>query len=435
MVLGIGSTTRLLGEAEVCSLCRAAIEPLATVGRTILAIVPDNTRSGPVDMMFRAIYDLVAPGAAAFDVLIALGTHRPLDQGEIYRRFSLTAEEHTSRYPKARFFNHAWQDPEQLAQVGTITAREFAELSDGMLCEEVPVTVNRMVLDHDLVIVVGPTFPHEVVGFSGGNKYFFPGVSGHQILDAFHWLGALVGSARIIGTKHTPVRAVVDRAAAMLGVDALCMSMVVRDHGLAGLFIGSPQEAWSAAADLSAQLHVVRVERPFRSVLSHVPEMYEDLWTGAKGMYKLEPVVADGGELTIYAPHITEVSTVHGRLIERIGYHVRDYFLAQPERFHDVPRGILAHSTHVKGMGSYVDGVENPRIRVVLATGIPEELCHRINLGYRDPATVRPPEWQNRESEGVLYVPRAGEVLYRLREDRSSGTVPEPPFLASCGAD
>ena len=81
--------------------------------------------------------------------------------------------------------------------------------------------------------------------------------------------------------------------------------------------------------------------------------MYDDLWTAAKGMYKMEPAIADGGEVIIYAPHVSEISYTHGRLIDEIGYHCRDYFLAQWDRFKHYPGGILAHSTHVKGLGTF----------------------------------------------------------------------------------
>jgi hypothetical protein len=88
----------------------------------------------------------------------------------------------------------------------------------------------------------------------------------------------------------------------------------------------------------------------------------------------------------------------------------------QWDRFKEYPWGVLAHSTHLRGIGTYENGVERPRIRVTLATGIPPERCARLCLGYRDPATIRPEEWANREAEGVLLVPYAGETLYRLRE-------------------
>jgi nickel-dependent lactate racemase len=283
--------------------------------------------------------------------------------------------------------------------------------------EQVTVTINALVFEYDVVIIIGPTFPHEVVGFSGGNKYLFPGISGQEIIDMFHWLGALITSPVIIGSKHTPVRRVVDRAAALLSVRRYCLSLVVKGEGLAGLYCGTPEEAWSAAADLSDRLHIVYKDAPFSRVLSCAPAMYDDLWVGAKCTYKLEPVVADGGEVVIYAPHIKEISVTHGELIAGIGYHVRDYFLKQMEHFRHVPRGVLAHSTHVKGVGMFENGLESPRITVVLATGIPEALCRAINLGYRDPQSINPDEWSDREGEGVFLVPKAGEILYRLKND------------------
>jgi hypothetical protein len=135
-------------------------------------------------------------------------------------------------------------------------------------------------------------------------------------------------------------------------------------------------------------------------------------------MYKLEPAIADGGEVVIYAPHISEVSYVHGHYLDQIGYHVRDYFTAQWDRFEHIPWGILAHSTHLRGEGTFVDGVEEPRIRVTLATAIPRERCEAIGLGYLDPSGVDVESWADREDEGVLLVRRAGEQLYRVKGER-----------------
>jgi len=71
-------------------------------------------------------------------------------------------------------------------------------------------------------------------------------------------------------------------------------------------------------------------------------------------------------------------------------------------------------SAHLRGVGSYENGVEKPRIQVTLATGILGERCQCINLGYLDPAVIDVGEWANREDEGVLLVSKAGEKLYRM---------------------
>jgi nickel-dependent lactate racemase len=258
-------------------------------------------------------------------------------------------------------------------------------------------------------------FPHEVVGFSGGNKYFFPGIAGPDIINFTHWLSALITSYHVIGIKDTPVRRVIDRAAALIPKSRHALCSVVTHEGVAGLWVGTPEDSWSAAADLSAQRHVIWKEHAFKQVLSVLPAMYDEIWVGSKGMYKTEPAIADGGEVIIYAPHVHEISRVHGKTIKQIGYHVRDYFLARWDEFKHLPWGVIAHSTHVKGSGTYEDGVERPRINVTLATGIPEDECRAVSLGYRDPRTIDPKSFADREHEGVLYVPKAGEYLYRLR--------------------
>ncbi len=404
-----------LGEDEVREIVAGALGAADIAGKRVLLIVPDSTRTAPVGLMFRVIHGLIGDAVRRLDVMIALGTHPPMSEEAILRRLEITPEERRGRYGAVRMLNHAWDDPGALTRLGTLSAGEIGELSGGLFEREVNVEINRAIFDYDLLIIVGPVFPHEVVGFSGGNKYLFPGISGPDILNFFHWLGAVITNPRIIGHKWTPVRRVVDRAAALVPVPTLAFCMTVHDHRLAGLYAGTPEDAWSRAADHSRRLHILEKPHPFHTVLSRAPLMYDDLWVGGKCMYKLEPVVADGGELIIYAPHIHEVSPVHGALIERIGYHTRDYFLRQWDRFKDEPWGTLAHSTHVRGIGTYEAGVERPRIRVTLATGIPEATCRRINLGYRDPDSIRVQNFEGREDQGVLYVPAAGEMLYRLQ--------------------
>lgn len=383
--------------------------------RKVLLIVPDGTRTAPVGLLFKTIHQQIAHATRNLDVLIALGTHQPMSEAAICDRLDITLEQRKTAYASVRFFNHAWNDPAALRNIGTIPAEEIRTLSNGLFAMDVPVEINKLVFEYDQVIIVGPVFPHEVVGFSGGNKYLFPGVGGPQILNFFHWLGAVVTNPMIIGNKWTPVRKVVDRAGAMVKVDKLCFCMVVDGKELAGLFAGTPEHAWDAASELSRQLHITYKDHPFHTILSCAPPMYDELWTGGKAMYKLEPVLADGGELIIYAPHITEICVTHGKVIEEVGYHCAEYFLKQWDKFKHYPWGVLAHSTHVYGIGTYENGVERPRAKVTLATGIPESICRKINLGYRDPNTIRPEDYAKREHEGVLLVPKAGEMLYHLK--------------------
>ena len=413
-----GSTTETLGREDVRALLDQAAEGWALDGKRLLVIIPDATRTIPMPLLFGLLYAALGERVARLDYLIALGTHQPMSAEAIDRFVGVSARERAERYPKVTIANHEWDRPEALTTVGTISRAETDQLTGGLLSDDVPVTLNRRILDYDALLICGPVFPHEVAGFSGGAKYLFPGIAGPDIINFTHWLGALVTTMRTIGVKDTPTRRIIHRAAELVPKPVYCAALVLREDRLHGLYIGNAVEAFEAAADLSVQLNILYKQHPFQSVVSMPAERYDDLWTAAKAMYKTEPVVADGGEVIIYAPHLNEVSYTHGELIDRIGYHVRDYFVKQWDRFKDVPGGTLAHSTHVKGAGTYdaATGIETPRIQVTLATGIPEEHCRRINLGYRDWRGINLDDWANREDEGYLLVPHAGEMLYRLRE-------------------
>nr|WP_221373968.1 lactate racemase domain-containing protein [Actinoplanes polyasparticus] len=409
----VGGPERVLGEAEVREFVAAQLAGLDLDGRSVCVLVPDATRTCPLPLLVGAVHQALHGRVSRLTVLIALGTHGAMSAEAL--------EAHVGVYPDTQVINHEWWDPSTFANLGTIPSARIEELSGGRMRGDVPVLLNRAVVEHDVAIVVGPVLPHEVVGMSGGNKYFFPGVAGQQIIDVSHWLGALITSAEIIGTTGlTPVRALINDGAALIPAETYAFSVVTaetdvgEESRLHSVSFGDCVASWASAAEISAATHVTYLERPVRRVLSIVPAMYDEIWTGAKGFYKVEPVVADGGEVILYAPHITEIATSHPQIHE-IGYHCRDYFVKQWERFEHIHWGVLAHSTHLRGAGSYdaETGVEQLRVRVTLATGIPEEVCRAVNLGYRDPATIDPAAFT--ADPDTMVVPRAGEVLFRLR--------------------
>ena len=416
MGVGKGFADRYLTHGETTQVVREGLGTLAVDGKRVLVIIPDGTRTMPMPLMYDLFEAHLASRVATLDYLVALGTHPIMNDGQLSKLVGRPVR--NGRCGKSHIFNHHWEDPQTFVTLGVIPAAEIGELTGGLLEQEVPVRLNKLVHDYEQLIICGPVFPHEVVGFSGGTKYFFPGIAGAEIINLTHWFGALMTSYKVIGSGYTPVRAIIDRAAGMIDTPTACFALVVTYEGTAGIYFGSPQDAWKSAAALSAQKDIIYVKKPYKRVLSVMPRLYDDIWTAAKGMYKTEPAVADGGEVVIFAPHITEISYTHGALIEEIGYHCRDYFLAQWDKFKGYPGGILAHSTHLKGLGTYdaLTNTETDRIQVTLSTAIPEERCRRVNLGYLDPSSIRLQEWEGREDEGVLVVSRAGEMPYRVED-------------------
>jgi nickel-dependent lactate racemase len=415
MVIGKGSPLSQLTNTEISKIVEESLNSTDLDGKQVLVLIPDGTRTMPMPLIFDLFEKYLGQRVSKLDYLVALGTHQPMTDSQLSQLIGRRVVK--GKVGTSNIFNHRWDQPSTFSQIGTIPASEISQISNGILEMDVPVRLNKMIEDYDHLMICGPVFPHEVVGFSGGNKYFFPGIAGAEIINFTHWLGALITNYEIIGAGYTPVRAIIDRAASFIDRPVTCFSLVLTHTGTNGLYYGSAQEAWQTAAQLSSQTHIIYVDQPYQKVISIMPSLYDDMWTAAKGMYKMEPVIADDGEVIIYAPHIDEVSYTHGQILDEVGYHCRDFFVKQWDKYKQYPWGVLAHSTHLRGLGSFdaETQMESPRIKVTLATGIPEERCQRIGLGYLDPSSFNPEEWMNREDEGILVVPRAGEMLYRLK--------------------
>ncbi len=389
------------------------LDRLPLDGLRVLVLIPDGTRTMPMPLMFETLERALGPRVAALDYLVALGTHMPMSDGQLTSHLGRTVVD--GRAGDRRIFNHRWDDPATFLQIGTIPAREISDLTAGRLSQDVPVALNRLVTEYDHVLICGPVFPHEVAGFSGGTKYLYPGIAAPEIIHFTHWLGALITSYEVIGTIDTPVRAVINRAADLLQTPVSLLAVVVTHDGVAGVFCGDVHETWRQAASLSARRHVVWIDKPFDRVLAVMPSMYDDLWVAAKGTYKSEPAVADGGEVVI-------LRAARPRGQPRPRTHDRRDWLSLPRLFPRAVGPLPVVPGRDSGALDTREGTRHATIRrpaskrrassVTLATGIARDRCDRINLGYMDPASVETADWA--ADDGTLVVPRAGEMLFRV---------------------
>ena len=429
-VLGSGYLDRALPDSEAKAILAETFSRWDLSGQRVLVLLPDGTRTAPISWMFLEICEALYGRTAQLDFLIALGTHRTMNDAALQSHLGLSEGERLARYPGVGVFQHQWKDVENLVEIGRLQMDDLHVASGGILPKEVPIRINRRILQYDSILICGPVFPHEVVGYSGGSVYLFPGISGVEILDVIHMIEGLMTSSRIIGRKWNPAHKLLDRAMELVPCEVRAIHLVVRPEshagpgGLMGMYTGEVVPTWSAAADLSSRVNVNYVDQPFKKVLSIMPGMYEDLWTGAKGMFKVDPAVADGGEVIVYAPHIAELSYAHGHVLRETGYHVIGYFTSQWDRFKHYPIGILSHATEVVGAGTYENGIETRRIRLRMAAGISPETCKQVCLDYLDPAGIRIEDYAGREAEGILLIPKAGEILYQLRSRQDLYQVP-----------
>jgi nickel-dependent lactate racemase len=412
----IGTFDSDLSKKEISEFIAKALETIDFSGKKITLVIPDGTRSCPLPLILPIFYDAISPTAKSLSALIALGTHAPMSLEAIDKSLAGENQSSIQKYPKMKVFNHEWWDPSTFAHLGVITAEEISEISLGEITSEVPISINRLITESDLVIIIGPVFPHEVVGFSGGAKYLFPGVSGQEMIDSSHWLGAIISSAEIIGTLGiTPVREMINLAASKIEVPLLALCLVVETGSstVSSLSFGSPHTAWEYASAVSAKKHIKFLDKPVKRVVSIIPSRYQDIWTAAKGMYKVEPIIQDGGEVILFAPHIDEFSITH-KALEDIGYHCREYFSSQMEKFEGVSKTLMAHSSHLRGAGSFSPAKgEQCRITVTLSTGISKNRTESMNLKYLDPSSFLLADYES-DSETLINL-NAGEILYRLK--------------------
>jgi nickel-dependent lactate racemase len=405
---------------------RAIVEQaLLTVGpgARVLAIVPDKTRDDNTDLLFPFASELLAArGAAQFDALIAQGTHMPMTEEE--KRAKVGLAQGAALPLLGHIYDHQWNRPEELVDLGELSAARVAELTGGLINETVKVNLNRLLAPglYDTILIFGATVPHEVAGFAGGAKYFFPGVAGPDLTHATHWLGALASIERVIGRVETPTRHMIEAAADLVPARVISLNSVVtrtdderlRTHAL---FCGDFREAFRRAADVSRHVHIKYTDRKYQRVVALLDEHYDELWVGGKASYKLGGIIEEGGELIIYAPHLRAISETHGLLIEKYGYapidRVREMVALSTELRSNL--AVAAHLAHVSYAGSRdASGKVVPRYRITMASALDEATCRRVNLGFMDYREFRREDYD--ADPNTLVVERAGRDLYLVEQ-------------------
>ncbi|MET0624007.1 MAG: lactate racemase domain-containing protein [Pyrinomonadaceae bacterium] len=417
-VVGKGAPDLDLSPEELRTIVEQALLTVGP-GARVLAIVPDKTRDDNTDLLFPfAAEILAARGAEQFDALVAQGTHMPMTEDEKRAKLGLT--EGVSLPLLGQVFDHQWNRPEELVDLGELSAERVSELTGGLITESVKVNLNRLLAPgtYDTVLIFGATVPHEVAGFAGGAKYFFPGVAGPNLTHATHWLGALASIENIIGRVETPTRHMIEAAADLVPARVISVNSVVtrtederlRTHAL---FCGDFREAFRRAAEVSRQVHIKYTGRKYKRVVALLDEHYDELWVGGKASYKLGGIIEEGGELIIYAPHLRAISETHGLLIEKYGYapidRVREMVALSTELRSNL--AVAAHLAHVSYAGSRDEtGKVVPRYKITMASALDEATCRRVNLGFLDHREFRREDYDR--DPDTLVVERAGRDLY-----------------------
>lgn len=417
LTVGIGSADADLDSATLCRILEESLAEI-TADERVLAIIPDKTRDDNTPQLFPMVAEILARrGAKKFDALVAQGTHAPMTEAEKLAKVGLGKEE---KYFRGEIFNHQWNVPEELTTIGELEAARVRQITGGLLNEAIPLTINRRLARgvYDTVLIFGGTVPHEVAGFAGGAKYFFPGVAGAELTHATHWLGALAGIEAVIGRVETPTRHLIEAAAEYIPAHVISLNSLMSRNAenrlqTHALFAGDVKTAFRRAAQISRQVHIKYTNRQYKKVIALLDEHYDEMWTGGKASYRLGAIIEEGGELIIYAPHLRCFSDTHGLLIERYGYAPLEKVREMVNEFDELKNNlcVAAHLAHV-AYAARQDTPTEARYKITLASQISEESCQRVGFGFLDYRKFNLADY--RDEKDIFIARNAGRDLYLL---------------------
>ena len=423
-----GPDTVLSGDDQQAIL-ETALQQLP-VPRRVLLVPPDITRlnSGAGNLTAR-LYERLSPDADV-DVLPAIGTHEPMTETEIRAMFGSTI-------PLPRFRVHDWRHG--IEQLGEIEGHRLRDWSEGALDYSIRVEISRLLLDgYDLIMSLGQVVPHEVVGMANYSKNILIGTGGSDIINKSHFLGAVYGMERMMGRIDTPVRRLLDFGMEQyLGQLPLCFALTVMardtDSGamaMRGLFVGSGQDTFRAAARLSQQVNLDLLDAPLRKVVVYLdPREFKSTWLGNKAVYRTRMAIADQGELIVLAPGLRGFGEDPDidRLVRTHGYRGTPATLEAVQRCPELANNLsaAAHLIHGSSEGRFTitycpgPGLDPGAIRSAGFEAAPlEEMLQRYPLDrLRDGMNVLP------NGEEVFFISNPALGLWALRQQFTDDAV------------
>jgi nickel-dependent lactate racemase len=333
-------------------------ENLAKLGQRnrVLAVPPDITRyHSQAGQLTRAAWKHYGDRLKA--VLPAIGTHAPMQPGQIAHMFG--------DLPQELFRVHNWRT--DVETLGEVPAEFIYAQSEGKLKFAWPAQVNRLISQggFDLILSIGQVVPHEVIGMANYNKNLLIGTGGRDGINQSHYLGAVYGMERIMGRADNPVRAVLNYASdhflRELPIVYVLTVIGRRDDGslaVRGLFIGEDVECFHRAAELSLKVNFEIVDEPIRKAVVYLdPHEFHSTWLGNKAVYRTRMALADGADLIVLAPGVMEFGEDKkiDELIRKYGYFGTPATLEAVERNADLAAelGAAAHLIHGSSEGRF----------------------------------------------------------------------------------
>ncbi|EAX48751.1 conserved hypothetical protein [Thermosinus carboxydivorans Nor1] len=311
-LIGVYSPKDVAAVADVKQeVIRAVNNPIGTKplrelvkgAKKVVIVADDNTRLTPTDKIIPVLLDEMNAAGIKDEqvtVIIALGTHRFMNNEEILAKFG---EETVKR---VAIKNHDFKNPEALIDLG--------KTPNGT-----SVWVNREAYEADFKIGVGSIVPHHIPGFAGGAKIVQPGISGEQTTAETHLLSVRAPRS-YLGVEDNPVRRELNMIARQIGMNTIFNTVLNRHGEVVGAFFGDLEEAFQAGVKLSKEVYAVEIPEEADIVLSSSHPCDLEFWQAHKTLYPSDLAVKAGGTIIVVTPCYEGVAVTHADILDITPY-------------------------------------------------------------------------------------------------------------------
>ena len=272
------------------------LSKLAKRGDKVVVLVDDLTRPTPQKEILPPVLEELCAGGLSADnvqIMIALGTHRPMTDAEIV--------DHLGPEMAERFevTNSDYKDEKRLVNLGT------TELG-------IPALVNKTVVNADLVLGVGNIVPHNAAGWGGGGKIILPGVCGEDSVGMLHIAaGKVKPIGKLVAALDNPMRRDINIVARKAGLKAIVNTVLNNEDKVVRVLAGDPEQAFSEGVATARQVYCKDVPELADIVVFSTYPADIDYWQAMKALDFAHVGVRKGGTIVLLTPCTERISPTH----------------------------------------------------------------------------------------------------------------------------
>ena len=259
------------------------LEKIVNGKNNIVLIADDLTRPTPQHKIIPVLLKELNKYGISDDMItlvIATGTHRPMTQNEIIKRFGKEVTQ------KIKIVNHDYR------------VENCIDL--GFTKKGTPIQINPIVYNADVKIAIGTVVPHTLAGWGGGGKIIQPGVCSELTTDYTHFMGGVYEKIfELIGDENNFVRKEMESVAKQVGLDFVINTVQDLNENFVGIFAGHFISAFRKAVKCAEKIFRPTVPERADIVIINAYPANQDFWQGSKS-YEFSLLAVKEGGIVIF---------------------------------------------------------------------------------------------------------------------------------------